>query len=341
MDWLGHVSIGWVLAVMGLLGLIRVTLARPRVLGRAADETAKFLDSAILALAVVFLLLRPFVAQAYFIPTGSMEDTLQVGDRLLVNKLAYRFGSPRRGDVVLFTAPPAASPEEKDFVKRVIGLPGDTVAVVPPRALVDGRVAAAFVNEHAPLRRTGLPVDEGWTSAIELGHLAPPPVLDAGTVVATRSDGSSLRLRAVPHLAVRVAGDEVYNDGTRVGTLSSGEGVRVEENMVPFGGDPAVEAAALSVNGEPELILVRGERLSLDPGHLLLNGVPQRETYLKEPPAYAMPPYKLPAGCYWVMGDNRNDSSDSHAWGPLEGNRIFGRADLLFWPLGRFGRLGH
>ena len=53
-----------------------------------------------------------------------------------------------------------------------------------------------------------------------------------------------------------------------------------------------------------------------------------------------MPAYKVPAADYFCMGDNRNDSNDSHAWGPVDENRIVGRAMLIFWPLNRI-RLLH
>lgn len=105
-----------------------------------------------LALAVT-LVVRLFVVQAFYIPSGSMEPTLHVGDRVLVSKLAYTFGDVQRGDVVVFDgrgsfAPSDAgaggegllsqigrsvgaflgvAPSERDFVKRVVGLPGDHV----------------------------------------------------------------------------------------------------------------------------------------------------------------------------------------------------------------------
>ena len=101
---------------------------------------------------VLTLFVRLFVAQAFYIPSGSMQPTLEVDDRVLVSRLAYRFGDVQRGDVVVFDgrgsfAPvepvnkpglPARvaqaigttlgiSPSERDYVKRVIGLPGDRV----------------------------------------------------------------------------------------------------------------------------------------------------------------------------------------------------------------------
>jgi len=99
------------------------------------------------------LVVRLLVIQAFYIPSGSMEPTLHVGDRVLVSKLSYRLGDPARGDVVVFDgrgsfAPSDAgaggdgvlsrlgrsvgaflgvAPSERDFVKRVVGLPGDHV----------------------------------------------------------------------------------------------------------------------------------------------------------------------------------------------------------------------
>jgi signal peptidase I len=86
--------------------------------------------SAIVVIAVlVSLLMRTFVLQTFFIPSGSMEPTLLVGDRILVSKLSLEFGSIHRGDILVFKAPPSASvcgsDDPTDFVKRVIGLPGD------------------------------------------------------------------------------------------------------------------------------------------------------------------------------------------------------------------------
>ncbi|MGH3326919.1 MAG: signal peptidase I [Streptomycetales bacterium] len=77
------------------------------------------------------LLVRVFLVQAFFIPTGSMEPTLQVGDRIVVNKLADDLGAIERGDIVVFRGAPsesALSPASgRDFVKRVIGMGGDRV----------------------------------------------------------------------------------------------------------------------------------------------------------------------------------------------------------------------
>lgn len=79
---------------------------------------------------IAALLLKIFVLQAFLIPSGSMEDTLQVNDRIVVNKLAVRFGDPNRGDIVVFNSPPAElenNPDITVLVKRVVAVPGDTV----------------------------------------------------------------------------------------------------------------------------------------------------------------------------------------------------------------------
>ena len=94
-------------------------------------STARWLREAIIVVVVAVLvavLLRAFVVQTFYIPSGSMEPTLQIGDRILVNKLSYHLHGVDRGDIVVFSRPPAENcggPEVNDLVKRVIGLPGD------------------------------------------------------------------------------------------------------------------------------------------------------------------------------------------------------------------------
>jgi signal peptidase I len=106
------------------------------------------------------LLIKTFLVQAFFIPSESMFPTLDVGDRVLVNKVVYRLHPPRRGDIIVFEEPnslpqPDRGPviaflrwltqglgvtanPEKDFIKRVIGLPGDVVEIHRGAVYVDG-----------------------------------------------------------------------------------------------------------------------------------------------------------------------------------------------------------
>ena len=165
-------------------------------------------DSGLVAFALVFLLVRPFVIQAFYIPTGSMRPTLEEYDRILVNKFIYHLNKVRRGDVVVFRAPDSAvgPSSQRDFIKRVVGLPGDRI------------------------------------------------------------------------------------------TIRSGEGV-------------------------------------------FINGDQLREPYISEDrvPAYDWGPEKIPTGQYLVLGDNRNNSNDSHHWGTLPRSQILGKAMAIFWPPGRLG----
>jgi len=108
---------------------------------------------------VLALLIRTFLFQAFFIPSPSMEPTLMEGDRVLVNKIPYYLHDPRRGDIIVFENPNPSEvadrgviggffhwlfqglgfqqPENEDFIKRVIGLPGD---------VVEGKHGSVYVN---------------------------------------------------------------------------------------------------------------------------------------------------------------------------------------------------
>lgn len=153
---------------------------------------------------------RAYVAQMFYIPSGSMLPTLQVGDRIVVDKLSYRWHGVGRGDVVVFRRPPLEQADYSDLVKRVVGLPGDTVAAV------NGRV---YVN--------GQPLSEPWLPQ-------PAPVTS-----------------------------------------------------------PSPLPEGFSLNH----------------------------------------PFTVPAGQYYVMGDNRTDSEDSRYFGPIAENLIVGKMAFVAWPL--------
>ncbi len=94
--------------------------------------------------------LRHGVMEARSIASASMQPTLQVGDRLVVNKLVYRWRSPQRGDIVLFDAPPVLQQSriEGTLIGRVIGLPGDRLEVKPGKVLLNGQpLAEAYILE--------------------------------------------------------------------------------------------------------------------------------------------------------------------------------------------------
>jgi len=90
------------------------------------------------ALLIAFLI-KTFLFQAFYIPSESMTPTLQVGDRVLVNKVSYQLHDVNRGDIVVFEAPDDPNTDGvKDLVKRVIGLPGETVELRDGQVFVDG-----------------------------------------------------------------------------------------------------------------------------------------------------------------------------------------------------------
>ncbi|MEU4568469.1 signal peptidase I [Micromonospora sp. NPDC023956] len=92
---------------------------------------------------LVAVLVRAFVLQTFFIPSPSMENTLQIDDRVLVNKLVYDFRSPERGEVIVFKAPTewSGNPDGEDYIKRVIGVGGDRVVCCDDqdRLMINGR----------------------------------------------------------------------------------------------------------------------------------------------------------------------------------------------------------
>lgn len=92
------------------------------------------------ALAVA-LLVKTFLLQAFFIPSASMEPTLRVGDRVLVNKLSYRLHDVHRGDIIVFERPEGEQNRSvRDLIKRVIALPGETIEIRDNQVIIDGRV---------------------------------------------------------------------------------------------------------------------------------------------------------------------------------------------------------
>ena len=89
---------------------------------------------------VVALVIKTFLFQAFYIPSSSMEPTLAVGDRVLVNKLSYRVHDVNRGDLIVFERPEGEAGDVRDLIKRVIALPGETVEGLDGQVLIDGQV---------------------------------------------------------------------------------------------------------------------------------------------------------------------------------------------------------
>ncbi|MBV9718613.1 MAG: signal peptidase I [Candidatus Eremiobacteraeota bacterium] len=234
------------LAIVAVIGVARAILSlRPVVAGSGGRSTAmarEFLDPFIIAGIAAWVLIT-FVARTYYIPSGSMLPTLQIHDVLLVDKFEYRFHAPNEGDVVVFP-PPVPTPD--DFIKRVIGRPGDTLAVAGGTVYLNGR-------------------------ALVEPYVAEKPAYNL----------------------------QIRNYGIYVSYGTEWQRLDQSEANVP----PAGAWAA---------------------------------------------PNRIPPHCYIMLGDNRNDSEDSHIWGFAQDSGSFasgsrrgggagftGRAFLIFWPPGQ------
>lgn len=235
----------------------------PTKTGPPKSVWREYFESAIYT-AVMFVFFITFIGRTVGVPTGSMQNTIYIGDHFLINKFVFAPGSHpfflpkreiRRGDIIVFkypgdkynpgrdsTSTPPVTRFKDYFIKRVIGLPGETIEVRGADVLIDGRV----LSEHRVAAGMGI------------------------------NDKAEL---------------EIYNSPQR--------------------------------NNEPYTVYYRPETLTKSPEKA------------ERPPAifhFAVEqPYTIPADNYFVMGDNRDDSADSRAWGPVEADLIVGRALFVFW----------
>lgn len=136
----------------------------------------------ILGVAVVAaLIIRLFFIQPFFIPSGSMEPTLDVNDRVLVDKISYDLHSVHRGDIIVFAKPADDNtPGIKDLIKRVIGLPGETIQSGPNSEIfINGHLikqpwltAAAKADPGPPVPLTHIPSGDYWVMGDNRGDSA-------------------------------------------------------------------------------------------------------------------------------------------------------------------------
>lgn len=209
---------------------------------RGALSFLKELPVLIVLALVIAIIIKTFVAQAFYIPSASMEPTLQVGDRVLVNKVTYRFREPERGEVVVFKDP--------------YGDPCEVGEEEPLPAECDRSVVRRAVD---------------WVG--ELFGLPTGPSKDF-----------IKRVVALP-----------------------GETVEIREGTVHIDGDP-VEFPSTREQG------------------------PQEDMY-------NMPPFEVPEGEYYVLGDNRSNSSDSRVFEGIDADSVVGRAFVVIWPPNRLSGL--
>lgn len=135
-------------------------------------------------------MIKTFLVQPFWIPSESMLDTIHVNDRVMVNKLAFRFGEPERGDIVVFRDPAEPEIDESipeavirsvleavgirtrgsdDLIKRVIGLPGDTITIAENHVLVDGvAISEPYLDEDVVMPDDG-PFEVGEDEVFVMG----------------------------------------------------------------------------------------------------------------------------------------------------------------------------
>ncbi len=170
-------------------------VAAPKSPARNAIEWLAVIIGAIL----VAVFVRSFLFQTFYIPSKSMTDTLQEDDRVIVNKLSYRFGDISRGDVVVFRRP-SNDPllVDKDLIKRVVGLPGDRVSITEGSVKINGE-----------------PLDEPYTGGLPTDASAP---CGPGEVTGLNTE----RGLVIPEGQVLVLGDNRISshDGRCFGPIS-------------------------------------------------------------------------------------------------------------------------
>ena len=313
-ETLANLPVLWILILVAGLTVLRLGFIR--LPSPAARSLAEMAETGLFAVSLVFLILRPFFLQAFYIPSASMEPTLQgnsqAKDRILVSKFQYRLKTPRRDDVVVFLAPPAAMAGDPPFVKRLIGLPGDRVESVAGFVLVGGkrfghadvRAALGAAGEFGPQPQADGFVDQSFH------HVR----FVTGGVLADKRPVSAERLAqaltADPHASVAV---------------TPGYNIRNGEKLAePF----------IAEDPDYDMKIYKGEPLKHenDPSQPTYKWNGQPITAAVFAAEYGQPTEPLPADRYLMMGDNRNDSNDGTNWGPLESWRVVGPARLVFWP---------
>lgn len=314
-ETLANLSVAWILGIVAGLTVLRLAFVKlPNPLSRSVAE---FLESALIAIALVFLVIRPFFVQANFIPSPSMVPTLlgldNVGDKIIVNKLKYRLKEPQRDDVVVFLAPKETGMEDQEFIKRLIGKPGDRLEVVGGRLLIDGTLYS-----HSTLREKLAMAGKFGPEAVS----ADPMTLIAEHHVKFVPDGVLADGKLIPkqEMAQLMTGMSDATVVVKPGyTLRNG--VRLNEPFVAE--DP-----------DYDMKLYQGRSLKhwLDPGNVPYKLNDQELTKDVYDAYNASPAGALPPGRLFMMGDNRNDSSDGTAWGTLDAHRVVGKAEFVFWP---------
>ncbi len=250
---------------------------------------------------LVALLLRGFALEAFKIPSGSMISTLEIGDRIFVDKVSYGLRipwttrrlfhakKPARGEVIVFMNP--CTPD-RDFIKRVIALEGDSVEV---------RCDVIYVNGEA----------------VKSVHTPPPNGKCTFWEKREEFETDPWQLKTCSHY-VETVGDKSYS------TLHSPR--RPLEEGERRGLEPYTDEEGDNDFPGHRLPYCR-DNLSVEPKGQIVEHAPDAgDDVCRQRRKYMVPP-----GHVFVMGDNRAHSSDSRDWGPVPLENIKGRALFIWW----------
>lgn len=322
---LANLNTAWIIGIVVALTLMRLSLFKSK--SPSMRSAAELVESFLIAIVLVYMLIRPFVVQAYFIPSASMEPTLLgkngSGDRIIVNKMSYRFGPPQRGDVVVFIPPDSALPKldnsssvPVNFIKRLIAKADDSLRIYSGVCMIDGQRYS-----HSRLR--AIFQQKGLFPDYDPNQVGVDTQADHH--IKFKNDGVYLDNQLIPKDKLMSVVDMPANSSFEIHPgYTVLNGVRLNEPFVAE--DPDYDLRIF--NGEPlkadyssqqESFRYKGQSITSD----VYNADARQATDL------------VPKGRLFMMGDNRNDSDDSTEWGPLKKERVVGKAQFIFWPLDR------
>jgi signal peptidase I len=146
-------------------------------------------------------------------------------------------------------------------------------------------------------------------------------------------------LTAIVFLAIRAVAQNYQVDGHSMDpTMHNGEFVIVLKAVYWFHPPQTGDIIVLQYPEDPSRNFIKrvigtpGDVVAVRNGQVIVNGHALTEPYIARSPTYTVAPLTVPPGKYWVLGDNRNDSNDSHIWGFLPANEVIGKAWVVYWP---------